>query len=385
LRLPRLPGFTRRRPLEVAGGLLAANVGDAANILVVSALLDALLAAPAALALLPGLAALRGAIATTMAARASTALHLGLLPPRARAVLAAEARRVAALAAATSVYAGALAALASGAGVWESVAIAFVSGAASMALLAPSAAWLAAVGYRRGLDPDSFLAPVLTILGDLSTVPTLVGAALLFSAAGGEPIVALAGAYVSVALVYAVASGGGRDARVVLESLWVLALVGALEAVTGGLLLSNADRLAALGVLHAVPSVLEDLGAAAAVTASTMSTLVHLEGPARALEKAPAKVLETVIGSIPALTVLAAITVAAAPLAGATADPASVARLLVAGGALLVAAYSALAAAIAVGAHRLGLDPDNVTIPLLTAIVDVLTIPALALLGGLLG
>ncbi len=381
MRLPRLPGFNPRRPLEVAGGLLAANAGDVVNITLMAVMLDYLLGAPAALALLPSLAALRGAIATSMAARVSTALHMGVVEASTRRILRLEGPRVAALAMLSSIYAGLVVSLVSGYSVWLSVSVAFVSGAAAIVVLAPAAAALAAAGYRRGVDPDSVLAPVLTILGDITTVPTLIAAYLLVEVLGSPPMLAFAFAYVTLSYTIAVARARRRDRRVVAESAATIALVGLLEAATGYMLVDYSGVLVALGVMHAVPSIMEDTGAAASVMASKVSTLLHLEGVSRTLRFVPAKTLETLAGSLPSLAALTMITVYTGPLAGIEVDPASAARVIIIGGLAMIGFYSMLSVAVSVAAYKAGLDPDNVAVPVLTAIVDALTVPLLALLG----
>ncbi len=383
MRVPRLPGFDPRRPVEVAGGLMLANLGDLANILILSYFLEALVSRPEALALLPSLAALRGAIATSMASRVSTALHLGVLQASTREILEAEGLNVLALALAASVYAGLLVSALTGGGVWAEVAIAALSALMAVFILAPATAWIAAAGYRRGVDPDSVMAPILTILGDLTTVPTLLASALIVSmAAGSVGLMALALAYFAASLVLAVARGGGRRARrIVSESMLSILVVGALEAGTGAFLVSYTPILMSVGVLHAIPSIMEDTGAAASVLASKVSTLLHLEGPGGAARVLPAKTLETLAGSAPAMAVLAAIASATAPVAGLSLPLEAAFRIVFLGGLILIVLYSALASMIAFASHRLGLDPDNTVIPILTAVVDLATIPLIALLA----
>ena len=382
-RLPRPPGLDPRRPVEVAGGLLAANVGDVANIFLMALFLPLLLTHWEALALLPSLAALRGAIATSMASRVSTALHLGVLEPRTRGILEVEASRFLALAGISSIYAGTVAAIASHGDPGAFIAIAFLSALMASLALAPSAAFLSAAGYRRGVDPDSFLAPVLTIIGDLTTVPTLLAAVLLVGASGIDPLAAALGfTYASLAYALYLARVDRGHRRVLAESTATIILVGAMEAGTGSLLVAYSGALAALGVLHAVPSIMEDVGAAASVLASKFTTLLHLEGPGRAVSYLPAKILETLAGSMPALGTLTLIAYYTAPLAGVEPRLDELAGIIIVGGLAMITLYSLIAAGLAYASYRARLDPDNVVIPILTALVDLLTVPFIVLVAG---
>jgi len=388
LRLPLrggLYGFNPRRPLEIAGSLLVANAGDLANITLMAYFTVFLIGHPEALALIPSMGALRGAIVTSMAARVSTQLHLGTLEPGTREILSVEGGRVLALAMAAGIYAGIVTSIFTGLPGSLLVFIAFLSGAAAILVLAPAAAWLAAWGFRKGLDPDSTLAPLLTVLGDMTTVPSLVVVALIAGRAGdpGVLLASLAFTYATLTILIVLARRG--HGRVLAEAGAALAMVGVLEAFTGGQLVGYSEALLALGVLHAVPSIMEDVGAASSVLASKLSTLVHLEGPGLLALHAPAKTLETLLGALPSLLVLSAITLLTAGLAGVEADAGVVLRLVAGGGVVAILAYSLVAYVLVVASHRLGLDPDNIVVPLLTALVDAGLIPLLLLYSQIAG
>jgi len=374
-----LHGFDPRRPVEVAGSLLAANAGDLANITLMAYFTVYLIGRPEALALIPSMGALRGAIITSMAARVSTSLHLGLVEPDTRSILRVEAGRVAVLAMAAGVYAGLVTSVFTGLSATALVSIAFLSGLIAILFLAPAAAWLAAWGFRKGLDPDSTLAPLLTVLGDMTTVPSLVAVTMLASHAGDPGLLLASLAFTYATISMAIVLGRTGQGRVLAESGLALAIVGVLEAFTGGQLVGYSEALLALGILHAVPSIMEDVGAAVSVLASKLSTLVHLEGPGLLALHAPAKTLETLIGAVPSLTVLTGITLLTAGLAGVQADPGVAARIIVGGGVLAILIYSVAAYLLVVASHRLGLDPDNTVIPVLTALVDAGLIPLLLL------
>jgi mgtE-like transporter len=140
-------------------------------------------AIPGLLALVPALLATRGNVYGSMGASLATALHQGLVEPRVRA--GDRRLRVAVAAAlASGVLTAAFAALAAYgllvavgrpvAAPTTLVAVAALSAVLSGVVLAAAVVTVAFAGYRRGLDPDTLVGPVVTTAGDVFGIAFLL-------------------------------------------------------------------------------------------------------------------------------------------------------------------------------------------------------------------
>jgi len=126
------------------------------------------------LLLLPAFLATRGGVYGSLGARLSTGLHQGVIEPRFRldrrltnAVVASflNGMIVSAFIAATT-YA-ALVLFGDGGNLLELLGVMLVAGFLSAALMISVLIAVIFVGYRRGLDPDNVIGPVVTTLGDV--------------------------------------------------------------------------------------------------------------------------------------------------------------------------------------------------------------------------
>lgn len=360
-------------------------MGDFFNIILLATFTGFLVSHPEALALLPSLAAMRGAVVTSMASRVSTGLHLGVIEASTARVLRREMPTLIALALTTSVYAALIISATSGYPAGVEVSIAAISGFLSILFLAPLSAYIATLGFRLNLDPDRYMAPVLTVIGDISTSPTIVAVVLLLNHARlDETLLALILVYLSLTLLFILLRGFPGRKKLLLESLAALGVVGLLEAYAGNLLVGYAQILLAVGVIHAVPSIMEDVGAAVSVIASKLSTLTHLYGIQDTVRMTPAILLEVLLGSITPLLVLSGITIATSSIAGITSSPWRVVYVILVGGILGILVFSTIALALVYLSIWGSVDPDNVVIPLLTSTVDAFTIPLLVAVSTLI-
>ncbi|NHN41761.1 hypothetical protein G9C85_08970 [Halorubellus sp. JP-L1] len=152
---------------SVVGGLFAGAVlgGMRSDLADVSGLL----------VLVPALLATRGNVYGSLGARLATGLHQGLLEPRfdldddrlRGAIAAALANGVlVSVLAATATYAALRLLGDDPASLLGLVAIAFVAGVLSGLALTFAVVSVVVVGFRRGLDPDTFVGPVVTTTGD---------------------------------------------------------------------------------------------------------------------------------------------------------------------------------------------------------------------------
>ncbi|GAB3708282.1 magnesium transporter [Halorubrum pallidum] len=142
---------------------------------------------PGLLLLLPAFLATRGGVYGSLGARLSTGLHQGLIEPRfqsdrrlTNAIVASFVNGMTVsvfIAVVTYLWLGLLG---SEGNLVELVGIMVVAGFLSAALMISVLITVIFVGYRRGLDPDNVIGPVVTTLGDVFGVLfLLVGVAVV--------------------------------------------------------------------------------------------------------------------------------------------------------------------------------------------------------------
>ncbi|MCE4624553.1 MAG: magnesium transporter [Desulfurococcales archaeon] len=363
---------------EISGGLLTANAGDALNSFLLGFFLPYLLKNPVLIALLPVMAAVRGSIMTSMASRLTTALHLGAAEPRIGELLGRETGRTLTLALASSLYVGILVSFMTLYSPYQTVSTAAYSALLALLFLLPVTVLVIVVGFRYNLNPDNYVAPVLTVLGDVSTVPSLVAVSLVIEGrADVELLLAVTAAYIGLSSLLYYALTGGESRRVVGEGLLSLILVGLIESGTGGLYDRFTAALVGLAVIHIVPSLMEDIGASLSVLASRMTTDLYLSGFEYAVKRSLVGLTEVVLGSLASMVVLSTIGVAAGSVAGFDVGLAYMFKVIAFSWLGLLALLIPLVLLLVWVSVRIGLDPDNIVIPLITSIVDLSVIPFL--------
>lgn len=146
------------------------------------------------LVLVPALLATRGNVYGALGAKLSSALHQGLVDP---VFDADDERLIAAITAAmvngvlVSVFAAVVAypvllvLSRPSASLTTLAAIAFIAGLLSGIALTVVVVFAVFVGYRRGLNPDTLVGPVVTTTGDVFGMATLLVAVRLVLALGG--------------------------------------------------------------------------------------------------------------------------------------------------------------------------------------------------------
>lgn len=144
-------------------------------------------ATPGLIILVPALLALRGNINAALASRLSTAVHLGLVAPEVPYDQEVRANINSSIILGTlmGAFAGILAHFMSIGFSGESAGPIFLTvvgagvGLASGFVMIPISTGTVRVAFRRGLDPDNVVAPILLMLGDLITIVFLFGVAIL--------------------------------------------------------------------------------------------------------------------------------------------------------------------------------------------------------------
>lgn len=367
------------------GALVMAAVASLVAGLILAAITDTLEELPGLLLLVPAAIAVKGNIFGALGSRLGTAIHAGTFRSGGRdSVMMQNAIASIGL---SLVLGVALAVMAKGAAlafnVSPTMSLAdFVVISALGCLLAAFvvlAITLAttAGAVRFGWDLDNVVAPMVTVAGDVVTLPSLVVAAELAGVDILTPSVAWGLAVLAVVSVLWGLRSRMEDLRaIVRESLPVLTVAGLLDLVAGITVEKRIDDFLEFPVLLVLlPGYLSTAGALGGVLSSRLSTKLHL-GLARpaALPSGAARVdLATTFAlAIPVFALLGLVASAAGGLTGhAGPTMAELVGVAVFGGLLatvlvvVVAYYGTLAAV------RFGVDPDTYGIPMVTSSLDL--------------
>jgi len=342
--------------------------------------------------LVPVMAAVRGGIYASLASKASTRIHLGLSIHGIRDWWVRKTYfNIFLVLIMISFFVSVLI------GVFHYSFYAFLESLyASMSSLAiahiflvPATIFLAIKVFSRGLNPDDVLGPLITLLGDISTVPALIFVTILFYEYGSTIALVMLGIIILFNIGLTLFSGKKGDNwldKSVLRQLGGAMILALVIEVVGGLILSkNIDKLVlSVGLLGTLPIAMQAGGAIASIQVSRISTFIHIGTYPPTLKPNAQLIKEYVRGLflvIPSYTTASIIGYASSSLAGGTASfwntisPTIVYSLLMF---MLIPLLSHLVSSIS---FIKGWDPDNTGIPILTSIIDLTTITYFSLIA----
>ncbi|HEX9504805.1 MAG TPA: magnesium transporter [Acidimicrobiia bacterium] len=374
--------------------LLLSSGGDLLAGLTLGSITGTLEALPGLLVLVPAAIGMRGNVFGALGSRLGTAVHTGTFRMSRRKDTLVGQNLVASLALSLSISL-VLAVLAKTVSVAfglehtisiaDFVVISVIGGFLSSIVVMAITVGVATLSVRRSWDLDNVASPIVTAAGDMVTLPALFLATYLVGVAWVTPAIAiLCSVGAMLALVASIRSPAPILRRIVRESLPVLALAGTVDIVAGLTIEKRfGSFLAYPALLVLVPPFLEDSGALGGILSARVATKLHLGTlvPGRGSMRAVGEdILLVAMYAVPVFFLL-----------GVSADIASAAVGLRSPGSLEMIAVSMLAGVVAttfavlvgfygaVAAHRLGLDPDNHGIPIVTSSLDLLGAIALIL------
>ncbi len=401
--LRRFVAVVRSDPSGVGAGfvaLLLSSGGDLLAGLTLGAITGTLESLPGLLVLVPAAIGMRGNIFGGLGSRFSTAIHTGTFRVSRRLdtlvgqnVVASLALSLsislvlAVLAKAVSVAFG----VANSISIVDFVVISVVGGMLSSLVVLLVVVVVTTACVRFDLDLDNVSTPIVTAAGDVVTLPGLFLATYFIGIAWFTPVVA--GICVAAGLVALVV---GLRARlpilrsIVRESVPVLAIAGMVDVIAGITIEKRIESfLVYPALLVLVPSFLEDAGALGGILSARIATKLHLgtidllRSPWRA---AAEDVLLVFAYAVPTFLLLGV----SADIVAALFDLTSPGALEMIGVSLLAGVFATTAAVLvgyygAVATYRLGLDPDNHGIPIVTSSLDFLGAVSLILAIVILG
>jgi mgtE-like transporter len=397
--LPALIGPDRVGARQGFYALLFSSGGDLLAGVTLGSILETLEELPGLLVLIPAAIAIRGNIFGALGSRLGTAILTGTFTLSRRPSTLVGQNVLSALTL-TFVLSFALAALAKAIAVafhlrsmslLDYVVISTVGGLISSAVVLAITVAVAAGSARFGWDMDSVAAPVITAAGDMVTLPSLFLATYCVGIPWVSPAIGVASAAVAVAsLVGVVRSGLPLLKRIVAESLPILIIAGVIDIVAGITMEKRFDAFATLpALLVLVPPFLTKTGALGGILASRLSSKLHLgvvEPTVRPQRAARADFRLIAVFAVPVFTLLAVSSDLVSLLLGLE-SPGTVRMVGISliGGLLAMTACVAITYYGAIAAYRLGLDPDNHGIPLVTSSMDLIGAVALIFAIVILG
>ena len=388
-RAQRLWAYWRAEQRTLRQGLVALALSTLAGFvagLTLAHITGTLQELPGLIVLIPAAVGMKGTIFGAIGARLGTANVAGLLEPTLRpgSVLQRNVYVAVVTTFSSALWLAVLSVLASAAfgepsiSLWRLATVSIVGGAIGSGLILMITLALSVLSSRRGWDLDSVSTPMVTALGDMTTLPSLFLATFLLR----SDLIAVPAAVISiaVALYAAVRSYTVADRvirRIVLEMTAVILLTPILDVLAGSLLRARQDQLVAVPVLLAlIPPFVSQAGALGGIFASRTASKLQIGViTARGLPEIPALVDASIVSAL-SLAVFAMVGVVAfvlgvaTDLVGMPSFQALVGGTILAG--LVVTPITLVASYyLAIGTFRFGLDPDNQSVPIITSAMDL--------------
>lgn len=359
-------------------------------------------AAPWILALFPPILTIRGGIGGIFSGNLATMLHLGLIRPRIRDNTPVYTQLISSVFVITLLdtlamggFSFALNLAFGQASIGEAfffIVIPPVACVTAMALSIPLTSIIAIATFRKGLDPDILVYPILASINDIVVTATFV-ATIFMVLSGGAYVHLLIGVFLLILGLTALLIWRNRRVKFFYQTIregTTVVIMSSLFGSLNGYFLStmSGNLLRYPGVVVLYPALTNALGNIGSIIGSTKTTSLAL-GDVRSLKEevrsALGQILQVESVALPMHAVFGLITygIVAASIPGA--------RLpILVGGALIsnlmTFGFIALFALwIAHIAFNRGLNPDNVVIPVITSLSDSVAtlslLPSIAILG----
>jgi mgtE-like transporter len=355
---------------------------------------------PGMLVLIPAAVGMKGTIFGAIGARLGTANAAGLLEPHLRrgGVLHRNVYVAIVTTFSSALWLAVLSRLASAAfgqpsiSIWQLIVISVVGGALGSVSILLITLGLSVQSTRRGWDLDSVATPMVTALGDMTTLPALFLASFLVrneAVANGAAAVCLVVAIYATFRAYGVADRAIR--RIVIEMTATILLTPMLDVLAGTLQQAREPQLFAVPVLLLmIPPFVSQAGALGGIFASRITSKLQIGViTPRGRPEAPAVVDASIVLGL-SLVVFTLIGLIGYGLGAATGlEGMPEAGLLIRGtilSGLIVTPITIVAAYyLAIVTFRFRLDPDNQGVPIITSVMDLSGVACVLFVMTLLG
>jgi mgtE-like transporter len=381
----------RRTIIQGFVALLISGFGSLVAGVALGSITGTLEALPGLMVMVPAAIGMRGNIFGALASRLGTSIHAGLYQPtRERGgILYQNIYAVTVLTLLISVVLGVLAETFSEVFGVESISmldfvvISVLGGILSSVVVGAFTVVLSRMAYKRDWDLDSVAAPLVTAAGDMVTLPTLFLATYLVGIRWVTPSIATVAIVVTIVFtIRSLMTDLPLTKRVLRESIPVLVIAGGVDIIAGLFVEARLDRFLVFpALLVLIPPFLENAGALGGMLSSRLASKLHLGALSPRGRPEAAAVLDASIIAIFAVVTFL-LTGIAADLAAAMVGLASPGAWEVIGVSMLAGLIATVAAIVvayyaAIATYRLGMDPDNHGIPIITSSMDFIGVVAL--------
>ena len=330
---------------------------------------------PLILVILPGLMGLRGNIFGAMASRFTTALYMGEMEPKLTDENVIRGILISVLLSIIPILILWTAGVIRLDNLSSSVLILLIVISSTILvslLLGFSTAVVTIEPFKRDLDPDMIAAPLVTTISDVLTIPMLI-AFVLFYEINYFAFYLSSMLLISAVLVFfAKIRFRSRDRRIFFEILGVLTVLAVVESITGNILEYHSKIVYTSAIFSIIyPAILDSLGNYGAIVASKTSTNLHLGAIKGFLDR---DILLEVFSLFTTSFFIAFFMNLIGVLITLKLTNRYVGILIpfIITFPVVTVLVMLLASAFAVIFHRFNLDPDNVTVPVITTVADLI-------------
>ncbi len=359
---------------ETISALLIALVADSVAGFIMNRYVDIFVMIPGLLMVIPALIDMRGNVYGAFISRLSSKLHLGEIKD-----IHDEKVKVGIKSAKMLAYSGALiVGTIAGIFAFHSTgnttyillipAIILVTHLFTTSILTPITAHIAVKSYQKGWNPDNVGVPLISSVGDLTSVAFILLSAYLLMFLFHFPI--LIGVLIVIILSYVMwigkrmwANEEGR--RVYRQGMPIIVAVALLELITGSMW--EANKIAV--ILLILPPVLETLGNIGSVYSSRLSSFIYLGLVEPKLYPSGKRMRKEILSILVLSSIIYALISAFVLLV--TMDMRAVAMIWLSAF-LSLALLLTISYYLTVGSLKMKLDPDNVVVPVITTLADII-------------
>jgi len=329
---------------------------------------------PIILVILPGLMGLRGNIYGSLASRFTTMLHLGEMNPTLKDKNVVKNIFISILLSLLPVTILWLVGVIKIREVGIAVAVFLIvitSTIFTSLLLGYSTALATIIPFKKGVDPDAVAAPIVTSIADLITIPLLVGFMFLYEDTPKTFYFLLVLAIILSLIVGKGFKIGKQERKIFVEVLSIVGVLAFISSISGTLLESYSDIIHASIIFSVMyPAILDSTGNLGSVVGAKTSTRIHLGEIEKLFNKTTVieislyTILAAILGILANLIAIGVVKLTLHTHIGFV-KPFLLLYPLLAFGVMWMAYF------LAISFDRLGLDPDNATVPTITTLADI--------------
>ncbi|MEA2054975.1 MAG: magnesium transporter [Candidatus Thermoplasmatota archaeon] len=367
--------------------LLLCTMGDLITGVIMGISMSNLRMLPALIILIPPAIGMRGNIFASLGSRLGTYLHTGQISPSFRGkILGQNVSSSFLLTILMSIYLGITATftakfLGMQVNIIDMILVSLLAGVLSAFFMLALTIATAFFSYRRGWDPDNVTTPIITLAGDIITLPLLFFSMNYIVAFGDKEKMLLFYFFIILGIASIIIPFSKISkpycSRILMESTPIMLMGGLLGTLSGSMLGNSFEGLIGIaGILTMIPAFLEDGGAIGGILAAKFSSSLHVGSlecskiPPREAQKL--FVSMHIIGLI-IFSLIGAFAFFISKFIGVDILPIHKMLIIsVIAGEILIFIVNFVAYYSSIISFRLGIDPDNITIPTITSLMDII-------------